>query len=170
LNLRFATLTGSLLIASLCLLAGCSVFSSKTKNTALAQNGHWDGRLNLRILQKPPEQFSANFTLEGTAETGELTIYSPIGSTLAVASWNAEGATLTEGSKKQSFDSMEALTRAVTGANLPLSTLMTWLNVDGESLNGWEIRSENPAAGRRLFAKRISPLPQLQLTLILDPP
>ena len=99
-----------------------------------------------------------------------MTIYSPIGTTLAVASWNADGATLSEGSKKQSFASMEALTRAVTGANLPMSTLMTWLNADGESLNGWEIRSETPASGRRLFAKRISPLPELQLTLILDPP
>ena len=169
-NLRFAALTACLLVASTCLLAGCSVFSGKKKNPVLAQNGHWDGRLNLRLLQKPPEQFSATFTLEGTADTGELTIYTPLGTTVAVASWNAEGATLTEGSKQQSFASMDALTRAVTGANLPLQNLMSWLDHDGETITGWEIRSENPASGRRLFAKRISPLPELQLTLILDPP
>ena len=167
---RFAALTAGLLIASICLLSGCSVFSTKKKNTLLAQNGHWDGRLNLRILQQPPEQFSATFTLEGTADTGELTIYTPIGTTVAVANWNADGATLTEGSKQQSFASMETLTRAVTGANLPLPALMSWLDHDGETINGWELRSENPASGRQIFAKRISPLPQLQLTLILDPP
>ena len=169
-NLRLATLTGSLLLASTCLLTSCSIFSSKSKHTVLAQNGHWEGRLQLKILQKKPEQFSANFTLEGTAQQGELTIYSPIGTTVAVASWDAAGATLTEGSQKHAFESMDALTERLTGASLPLPPLMAWLNSDGPAVVGWEIRSENPQAGRRLFAKRMQPLPQLHLTLILDPP
>jgi len=160
-----------LLPVLLCLaLVGCSIFSFKTKNPALAQMGNWEGRLSLKILSKPPEQFSANFSLQGTSAQGELTIFSPIGTTLAVASWNDQGAVLEEGSKKQTFASMEALTRQVTGASLPLQNLMSWLNTDGPPLEGWEIRSENQPGGRRLFAKRVSPLPQLQLTLVLDPP
>jgi outer membrane biogenesis lipoprotein LolB len=87
-----------------------------------------------------------------------------------MASWDSGGAVLSEGSNKQQFVSMDALTQHVTGASLPLQNLMSWLNTDGPPLEGWEIRSENQPGGRRLFAKRVSPLPQLQLTLVLDPP
>jgi outer membrane lipoprotein LolB len=169
---RLAAITGNwLLLATMCcVLTACGLFSTKSKHTALAQTGNWEGRLNLKTLTKPPEQFSANFTLQGTAALGELTIYTPIGTTLAVASWNADGAVLEEGSQKQKFASMETLTKHVTGASLPLTSLMSWLNSDGENIPGWEIRSENQPGGRRLFAKRVSPMPQLQLTLILDPP
>ena len=99
-----------------------------------------------------------------------MTVYSPIGTTLAVASWDSNGAVLSEGSNKQSFASMDALTKHVTGASLPLQSLMSWLNSDGATLDGWEVRSEDQPGGRRLFAKRLTPLPQLQLTLVLDPP
>ena len=153
-----------------CALAGCGVFPIKSKHTALAQTGHWEGRLNLKILTKPPEQFSANFSLQGTPALGELTVYTPIGTTLAEASWDSKGAILSEGSNKRYFVSMDALTQHVTGASLPLQNLMSWLNTDGPALEGWEIRSENQPGGRRLFAKRVSPLPQLQLILLLDPP
>ena len=136
----------------------------------MAQTGHWEGRLQLKILAKKTEQFSANFMLEGTAEEGELTIYSPIGTTVAVASWDPNGASLAEGSQKNRFESMDLLTEQLTGASLPLPALMAWLNSDGPAVEGWEIRAENPAAGRRLFARRVQPWPQLQLTLIIDPP
>lgn len=160
-----------LLLTSVCVLAGCGLFSFKSKHTtALAQTGHWEGRLQLKILHKKPEQFIANFTLEGTAEVGELTIYSPIGTTVAQASWDGNGATLLEGSQKHQFASMDSLTEKLTGASLPLPALMAWLTNDGPMVPGWEIRAENPDAGRRLFARRVQPLPQLQLALILDPP
>ena len=159
------------LLALVCLLTSCGLFSSKTKTVSpLAQTGHWEGRLQLKILNKKPEQFSATFMLEGTAEEGELTIYSPIGTTVALASWNPQGATLTEGSQKHSFTSMDSLTEKLTGASLPLPSLMAWLNNDGPAVSGWEIRAESPTSGRRLFARRLQPLPQLQLALILDPP
>ena len=158
------------LLACLCLLTSCGLFSFKTKTVSpLTQTGHWEGRLQLKILNKKPEQFSATFMLEGTAEQGELTIYSPIGTTVAQAAWDQEGATLTEGSQKQTFSSMDSLTEKLTGASLPLPSLMAWLNNDGPAVAGWEIRAENPASGRRLFARRLQPLPQLQLALILDP-
>ena len=108
-----------------CALAGCGVFPIKSKHTALAQTGHWEGRLNLKILTKPPEQFSANFSLQGTPALGELTVYTPIGTTLAEASWDSKGAILSEGSNKRYFVSMDALTQHVTGASLPLQNLMS---------------------------------------------
>jgi len=96
-------LTGLLLCTTFLLLSGCSLFSNKAKLTQLAQQGHWEGRLQLRILQDKPEQFSFNFDLQGSAENGELTIYSPLGSTVAVASWTPSGAVLTEGNIAKPF-------------------------------------------------------------------
>lgn len=153
------------------MLPGCSVFSNTSKLTQLAQQGHWEGRLQLRILQDKPEQFSFNFDLQGTADNGELTIYSPLGSTVAVASWTPSGAVLTEGNKQNHFASMEDLTLQLTGAALPMPTLLAWLNRDGPALQGWQIKSEHlPQKSRRIFAQRLTPLPQLQLTLLLDLP
>ena len=165
----FKRLAALWLCTSVLLLSGCGLFT-KVKLTELAQQGHWEGRLQLRILQDKPEQFSFNFDLQGTAEKGELTIYSPLGNTLAVASWTPNSAVLTEGNKQKHFASMEDLTQQLTGAALPLPTLMAWLKTDGPSLEGWQIKSETLPRSRRIFAERTTPLPKLQLTLLLNPP
>lgn len=158
---------GGLLI---CLaLPSCALFNTPPPQQAsLKQVGHWQGRLSLRVLQPTPEQFSANFELNGNAETGELALYSPIGTTLAVARWTPQSAQLLQGQKVQDFASMEALTQQLTGAALPLQALLGWLDTDGPPLPGWQMTSESPASGRRVFAKREAPLPALQLTLLLD--
>lgn len=166
---QFNRLSALWLCTSVLLLSGCGLFSNKSKSTELAQQGQWEGRLQLRILQDKPEQFSFTFDLQGTAENGELTIYSPLGSTVAVASWTPNSAVLTEGNKQKHFASMEDLTQQLTGAALPLPTLMAWLNRDGPSLDGWQIKAENLPRSRRIFAQRSSPLPKLHLTLLLDP-
>ena len=140
------------------------------QQATLKQMGHWQGRLSLRVLQPQPEQFSANFDLHGSAETGELSIISPLGTTLAVARWTPHNAQLLQGQKVQDYASMEALTQQLTGAALPLQALLAWLDTDGPPLPGWQLTSESPATGRRVFAKREAPLPALQLTLLLDPP
>ena len=140
------------------------------QQASLKQMGHWQGRLSLRVLQPQPEQFSANFELHGSAETGELSIISPLGTTLAVARWTPHNAQLLQGQKVQDYASMEALTQQLTGAALPLQALLAWLDTDGPPLPGWQLTSESPATGRRVFARREAPLPALQLTLLLDPP
>jgi outer membrane lipoprotein LolB len=140
------------------------------QQATLKQMGHWQGRLSLRVLQPQPEQFSANFELHGSAETGELSIISPLGTTLAVARWTPHNAQLLQGQKVQDYASMEALTQQLTGAALPLQALLAWLDTDGPPLPGWQLTSESPVTGRRVFAKREAPLPALQLTLLLDPP
>ena len=140
------------------------------QQATLKQMGHWQGRLSLRVLQPQPEQFSANFELHGSAETGELSIISPLGTTLAVARWTPHNAQLLQGQKVQDYASMEALTQQLTGAALPLQALLAWLDTDGPPLPGWQLTSESPSTGRRVFARREAPLPALQLTLLLDPP
>jgi len=46
---------------------------------------------------------------------------------------------------------------------------MAWLDQDGPELAGWTLKSETVASGRRIYAQRQTPLPALQLTLLIDP-
>lgn len=150
------------------MLSGCGHFSSPVKNNPLSAPTHWEGRLQVRVLLANPELFSANFELQGSPQRGELIIYSPIGTTLAVASWSEREALLKQGSSEKHFASMEELTMQLTGSQLPLQLLMSWLDTDGQSIKGWDIRSENAPAGRRIYAQRNQPLPPLQLTLLIN--
>ena len=61
------------------------------------------------------------------------------------------------------------MTQQLTGNSLPLPELLTWLDRDGEALPGWALKSENSPNHRRVFAKRETPLPLLELTLVIDP-
>ena len=161
--------SGLMLVA---VLASCAMYTKpppSPQQASLKQAGHWQGRLSLRVLQPTPEQFSASFELNGSADHGELSLFSPLGTTLAVARWTPQNAQLLQGDKVQDFASMEALTQQLTGAALPLPALLAWLDVDGPALPGWQLNAESPASGRRVYAKRESPLPALQLTLLLDP-
>lgn len=158
-----------LFLTVMAIASGCSHFPPKNKTVPLTNTAHWEGRLQVRVLNANPELFSANFELQGSPQSGELTIYSPIGTTLAVANWSEHEAILTQGLSEKHFANMEDLTRQLTGANLPLTPLMSWLEVDGPSIKGWDIRSENLPAGRRIYAQRIHPLPSLQLTLLINP-
>ena len=162
--------SGLLMLALAGTLPSCALFSSPPKQTALKATGHWEGRLSLKVLQQPPEQFSVNFELNGLPQAGELFLYSALGTTLAVARWNPQNAHMLQGQEVQTFASMEALTQTITGSALPVPALMAWLDQDGPELPGWTLRSESPASGRRIYAQRQTPLPALQLTLLVDPP
>jgi outer membrane lipoprotein LolB len=154
-----------------CVLTSCALLNPPApEQAALKQIGHWQGRLSLRVLKSTPEQFSANFELNGSADTGELTLYSPLGTTLAVVNWSPQNAQLMQGQKVQKFESMDALTKELTGAAIPLQAMLSWLDIDGPSLPGWQLNAETSTNGRRIVAKREEPSPALQLTLLVDPP
>ena len=131
--------------------------------------GHWEGRLNLRIANNPPEQFSTAFEMTGRPEKGQLSLLSPLGTTLAMVRWNPQGASLQQGSDLQHFVSMDELTLRLTGAALPLPQLMAWLDRTGPPVQGWQIHAQALKSGRRVLADRQQPLPTLQLTVLLDP-
>lgn len=161
--------TWQLSLAVLVSLSGCAMFSGPPRQPELEKIGHWQGRLSLKVLQEPPEHISANFEINGRPEQGELALFSPIGTTLAVARWNPNSAELLEGQKVKSFVSVQAMTHQLTGNSLPLPEIMTWLDHDGAELPGWTLKSENTPNSRRVFAKRQTPLPMLELTLVIDP-
>ncbi len=79
------------LLASGLLLAGCA--SAPRERLA----AFWSGRLGLQVHSEPPHNLHASFELQGSAQQGELTMLSPVGSILARLSWTPGQATLERG-------------------------------------------------------------------------
>lgn len=157
-----------LLVAGLLTLAGCAV-QRVAPDPALAQPGHWSGRLALSIEQDPPEQLHAGFELEGTPQRGRLDLFSPLGSTLASLRWQPGEALLEQGRQQRNYESLEALATAATGTALPLRALFAWLRGVAEPADGWQVDLGRWAEGR-LSARRLQPAPTAELRVILDAP
>ena len=127
----------------------------------------WTGRLAVRVDTQAPQAFSAGFELRGDAGSGQLLLYSPLGSTLARLSWSSAEARLLSDGKEQTFENFAALSRQVTGASLPLDGLFQWLAGVPALVEGWQAELGNIANGR-LLARRSTPLPTVELRIILD--
>lgn len=127
----------------------------------------WTGRLALSLASEPPQSFFVSFELKGTASAGELALMSPLGSVVATMLWSPGEATLRTGTQSQPFDSMESLTRHVTGAALPVGALFDWLQGVNTAGGGWQADLSRLDQGR-LVATRTLPAPAAELKLILD--
>jgi outer membrane lipoprotein LolB len=128
--------------------------------------GH-SGRLSLSVRTDPVQTFSAAFDLRGQASQGELLLTSPLGTTLARARWSAGGAELDAGTQRQRFASMDLLLTEVLGTALPLEALFDWLAGRNTAASGWEADLSQHAQGR-LLARRLHPLPAVDLRLLLE--
>ena len=167
-----ARLPGWLLAATLLLTAGCASQPTAAPVPAGASEqgslGPWSGRLSLQVDSEPPQGFHAGFELVGNAQTGELRLYSPLGSALASARWSAGSAWLLRGEERRAYPDLATLTAALTGAALPVSELFQWLQGHPAQPPGWTVEL-GPAEGR-LLARRLEPAPTATLRLILDRP
>jgi outer membrane lipoprotein LolB len=132
-----------------------------------AEPQRWTGRLALNIGSEPPQSFFATFELKGSAVIGELTLTSPLGSVLAVIRWAPGEATLRTGTQTQGFDSMDSLTRNVTGTPVPVRALFEWLGGVNTAGGEWQADLSRLDQGR-LSATRSEPAPAAELKLILD--
>jgi outer membrane lipoprotein LolB len=159
----------ALWIAVLC-LGACT---TQTRTTALstAQSGPWHGRLALRIdgtaAQPQAQSLSAGFELSGNVQSGELTLLSPIGTTLAALNWSAQSASLRAHGEQRNFDSLDELTRQALGTELPVGALFAWLKGEALPVPGWQVNLSAYADGR-ITAQRNVPLPAAELRLLLD--
>ena len=147
-------------------LADC-VTAPKSSGPADAQTGPWAGRLALKVQDRPSDSFSAGFELKGNARAGELTLYSPVGGTLAVLAWQPGAATLRTGNETRQFPSVDALVAHVTGAAIPVAALFDWLRGLDTQVAGWTADLSQLAQGR-LAAKRVEPRPEADLRLVLE--
>lgn len=146
------------------LLIGCAV----PRQTGLGQQAnHWQGRLSVRIDSEPVQTLSAGFDLQGTEQAGELTLLTPLGSTVAVLSWNPEAASLASQGEVKRFASLKAMVRHAVGVDLPVASVFTWLSGQAADEGGWSADlSGHPA---RITARRTMPAPATELRLIITP-
>jgi outer membrane lipoprotein LolB len=163
-SLRRAALV--LLAVGALLLAGCAqpALAPHADETSL---GIWRGRLALQVEDSPSQSFSAGFELRGRPDAGELTLYNPLGGTLAALSWAPGAATLRTGDQVRQFDSIDDLVAAATGTALPVASLFDWLAGRDSQVPGWQADLSALPRGR-LHAHRFTPAPMADLRVALD--
>ncbi len=159
---RWARWMPALLIV---LAAGCASPPRATPSESAA--GLWSGRLALQVKDNPSQSFSASFELKGNAQAGELTLSTPIGSTLAVLAWVPGSATLRRNGETQRFDTMEDLAARATGSAIPLAALFDWLRGIATPVPGWRPDLSQLGQGR-LAALRLEPPPETDLRVIFE--
>lgn len=129
------------------------------------------GRLSVRLEADLPRTqaqfFSAAFELIGTPQHGELSLYTPLGSTAATLSWTAQTATMRTGADVRRFDSLDALIQQALGTDLPVAALFAWLRGEPMNTAGWQADLGQFDDGR-LTAHRTAPPPVAELRVILD--
>lgn len=124
------------------------------------------GRLSVVIQTDPLQQMIADFELEGDAQQGELRLFGPFGSSIAVLQWEPGRAVLIEGERRRVVRSIDWLIERVTGAPLPVALIFDWLVGRPVRSDDWEVAPrDKPSAPLR--ATRLQPLPRIELTLAI---
>lgn len=152
------------LVAAVLLLAGCAM---PPRTPAAPGVQVWTGRLALTVEGQPGSSLSGGFELKGAPETGELTLFNPLGGTAAVLSWSPGAATLRSGNEVRQFASLEALAQEATGAPLPIAALFDWLAGRPTPVEGWEADVTQVGEGR-LRARRTAPPPPADLRVVFE--
>lgn len=151
-------------------IAGCAG-PARVSSINQSEPSVWRGRLAVRIESDPaqfqPQTFAAGFELTGNAQTGELTLYTPLGTTAAALSWSAQTALMRTNGDIRSFASLDALIQQALGTELPVAALFAWLAGDNMSAAGWNADLSQRAHGR-VTARRTEPAPVTELRLVLE--
>jgi outer membrane lipoprotein LolB len=116
--------------------------------------------------QGSAQSFSAEFELSGNEQLGELTLYSPLGSTVAAMNWTPQSATMRANGEVRHFESLGELLREVLGTELPVSALFAWVAGEPELTDGWSADLSDYPRGR-IKAHRQNPTPATELNLVL---
>ncbi len=146
-------------------LAGCA--NQPGLPADMQPDAHWQGKLALKVYSEPVQAFSASFDLQGRPARGELTLTSPLGTTLAYLQWDEGTATLSANGKRQRFDSLQALALQATGSDLPVASLFAWLQGREETVPGWQADLSDLPHGR-IQARRTEAV-RAELKIVLEP-
>ncbi len=144
-------------------LTGCAT----PRSPAADPSAFWSGRLALQLQTTPPQNWSASFELQGSAEQGQMVLLSPIGTTLARLSWTSHAALLEQGQDKTESSNLQSLSQRLTGTDLPIGALFEWLAGKTAQAAGWQADLSAHAQGR-LTARRQAPAPEAILRIVLD--
>lgn len=168
---RVVALIGQLF--AILLIAGCAVNQRATSQNNINLPS-WHGRLATQVEANPDDplshrqSFSAAFELTGSPDAGELTFFTPLGSTAAAIRWTPHFATLEAPGDTRSFAGLSPLIQTLLGTDVPVIALFAWLDGRGIQADGWEVDLAQFAQGK-IIAQRRTPLPEAQLRLILEP-
>lgn len=158
------SLRGPLCIAMAAVLAGCA--SMPPSGPALS------GRLLVKVAalgEQPAQSHSAAFELSGNERTGQMRLLGPLGTQVALARWNVQGATLQDAQGTRDFPDLAALADETLGEPLPLGALMHWLQgrpwpgaphearAGGFNQLGWSVDLGRFAVDALIEAARIEP-------------
>ena len=158
------------LITTMLFIAGCAHKMDATGTNNIkkeAETAFWAGRISMQVQSDPVQAFFAGFELKGQADTGELTLISPLGSILGVMRWTPTEATLDQGGNIQRFATTNELLAQATGAAVPISALFDWLGGKNTTVPGW-IADLSQRVNGRITAQRTEPSPQANLRIVLD--
>lgn len=151
------------LVPWLVLLTACAT----PKPQIAAPGADFSGRLAVQVLKDPPESLSAGFELQGSAQSGQMLLLSPIGTTLARLQWQPEFARLEQGQQQINSTSLQQLATQLTGTELPILAMFEWLAGRSADAAGWQVDLSQHAQGR-ITAERRLPAPATVLRIALD--
>jgi outer membrane lipoprotein LolB len=155
-------------LATVLVMTACAQTPRARDSASEASSSSWSGRLALQIESDPQQYSSAAFELKGNSANGELSLFTPLGGTLAVMAWAPGSATLrTSANDNRSFESLDALVTQATGTAVPVTALFDWLAGTDTSVAGWQA-DLSQLTGGRIVARRSTPLPVVQLRIVLD--
>ena len=151
------------------MLTGCATPSRTTQplNAEQPDTPEWQGRISVQVQGDAPSAMSASFSLRGDAKNGELDLYSPLGTTLGALQWTPQQVQLSDGNKRQHFNSLAELTEEITGAALPVQAIFGWLQGQQVQATGWQADLSGVPQGM-LSARRTAPSPEVMLRIKLD--
>ncbi len=148
------------------LVAACAT-PQRASGLKAIQNDSYAGRISLTVQSEPVQTFAGGFDLQGTVAAGELSLFTPLGSTAAVMRWKEGLAELQSGGQTQQYPSVQAMLERTTGAAIPLEALFGWLRGEAAAAPGWQADVSRHAEGR-INAQRNDPAPPAQLRIVLD--
>jgi outer membrane lipoprotein LolB len=148
------------------LVAACAT-PQRASGLNSIQNDSYSGRISLTVQSEPVQSFAGGFELQGTVAAGELSLFTPLGSTAAVLRWSPGVAELQSSGQTQRYPSVQAMLERTTGAAIPLEALFAWLRGEAIAVPGWQADVSRHAEGR-ITAQRNDPAPPAQLRIVLE--
>lgn len=158
-------LNGAMLL-TICLATGCAA-PQRAANVDSSERTSYAGRISLTVQSEPVQTFAGGFELLGTVAAGELSLFTPLGSTAAVMRWSPGRAEMQNGGQTQQYPSVQAMLERTTGAAIPLQALFAWLRGEAAQAPGWQADVSRHAEGR-ISALRNDPAPPAQLRIVLE--
>ncbi len=155
------------MLLTIFLVAACAT-PQRANGLKPIESNTYAGRISLAVQSEPVQSFAGGFELLGTVAAGELSLFTPLGSTAAVLRWRDGVAELVSGGQTQQYPSVQAMLQRTTGAAIPLEALFAWLRGDAAAAPGWQVDLSRYAEGR-ITAQRNDPAPPVQLRIVLAP-